>query len=53
MKILKRFEFGMLTLFRPGGSLGTPQKFMSITLRAFEIIFLNLVTFPKIYWEIW
>ena len=25
-------------LFRPGGSLGTPQRFLSITLRAFEII---------------
>ena len=43
-----------LTLFRPGGSLGTPppQRFLSITLRAFEIILWNFVTFPKIYWEI-
>ena len=34
------------------GSLGTPQRFLSITLRAFEIILSNLVTFPKIYREI-
>ena len=40
-----------LTLFMPRGSLGTPQRFLSITLRAFEIILWNLVTFPKIYWE--
>ena len=30
------------------GSLGTPQRFSSITLRAFELILWNLVTFPKI-----
>ena len=29
---------GVLTLFRPGGSLGTPQRFLSITLRPFEVI---------------
>ena len=34
------------------GSLGTPQRFLSITLRAFEIILWNLVTFPKNYWKI-
>ena len=27
-----------LTSFRPRGSLGTPQRFLSITLRAFKII---------------
>ena len=41
-----------LTLFRPGGGLETPQRLSFITLRAFEIILRNLVTFPKIYWEI-
>ena len=37
-----------LTLFRPGESLGTPEKFLSIALGAFELTLLNLVTFPKI-----
>ena len=34
----KRLPGSVLTLFRPGGSLGTSQRFLSITLRALEVI---------------
>ena len=47
--VAQGYKFGIcrLTLFRPGA-----QRFLSITLRAFEINLRNVVTFPKIYWEI-
>ena len=44
------WDLQQLTLFRPGGSLRTPppsQRFLPITLRAFELIPSNLVTFLK------
>ena len=40
----------IFNLFRPGG-LGTPQRFLSITLTAFELILWNSVTYSKIYQE--
>ena len=32
------FPLFSLTLFKPEGSLGTPQRFLSITLTAFGVI---------------
>ena len=44
---LRNFNGIELTLFRPGGSLGIPQRFLSITVRAFEILLWILVNFQK------